>query len=1133
MKEKQKHIGNRSIDTRNVQRLRKVFSLLVFSLVFNLVAVAGVQVKGGKLTINEVDKPVKEILQKIESQSDYKFFYNEGLVNVERKVTLKIKNATINAVLDKLFLGTNVKYRMDESNIVLYTAAQPTQSKGTKKVKGVVVDTSGEPVPGVNVIPKSDSKGGVITDLDGNFSIDLNTPNETLIFSFIGFKKQEVAVSGKSQLTVTLDEESVVLDEVVAIGYGVAKKSSITGSITSVKAEDLPRAANASINNMLSGKASGVQVLQTSAQPGGGVNIIIRGAGSVDAGNSPLYVIDGFPINNSSVEPGEGDYSVGKRDPLSSINPADIESIEILKDAASTAIYGARAANGVVLITTKRGKEGRTNVDFSYTGSVQQVDNYFDMLDAKGFMEYSNFLGKEQYLISRNMAPYGPLTQDFSDYKPAYRTAEIANASKGTDWWDEVTRMGQVHDVNFSVSGGSSKTNFLVSANYFDQKGLIENSDFTRFTARINLDHKISDQIKVGVSATGSYIDNGNVQLGGTNQTSGVLMSALQMSPLAPVRNDNGDYYINPLNATLPNPVSFREIDDSTIQKRLLANGYAEYSPIKDLTFKAGVGVDNKSGLRSSYLPTTFLHGAAANGKATKEINNNMDLLFNITANYNKTIKQKHNVSALLGYEYQNFAYDGFSAQVIDFFTDAFESNNMAAAEGMPTVKSYKNANTLASYFTRFSYNYDEKYIASLTLRRDGSSNFGAGNKWGFFPSAAFAWRIIQEDFMQPLEFVSNLKLRLSYGQTGNSGIGDKALAYYGPTEYPYAFGVDIVTPANKLQIENDKLKWETTTEFNIGIDYGFFKNRISGSLEYYNKVVSDLLSYRTLPIYSELRKVADNVGATQLSGFEFDLHTVNIEGKFRWSTDFNISSYKDRWKERNPDVVLDPWVVKHDPIRAVYGFLTDGIVQEGQDVPHMEGELPGNLIYRDVNGYDENHQLTGKPDGKISDADKVLLGSTDPGFSFGFGNTFEYKGFDLNIFFYGMGNRILLNRNKETFLLNAARLPNSNINMMADVSKLYRHDKPSTKYPGIAPNPYQGYSDFLVENASFIRLKNITLGYTFPRKLFKNKLNMRVYVDAQNLLLFTKYTGVDPEMDSLGAYPNAKSVSFGLSLGF
>lgn len=1134
MKEKQKHICNRSIDTRNVQRLRKVFSLLVFSLVFNLVAVASVQVKGGKLTINEADKPVKEILQKIESQSDYKFFYNEGLVNVERKVTLKIKNATINAVLDKLFLGTNVKYRMDESSIVLYTAAQPTQSKGTKKVKGVVVDTSGEPVPGVNVIPKSDSKGGVITDLDGNFSIDLNTPNETLIFSFIGFKKQEVAVGGKSQLTVTLAEESVVLDEVVAIGYGVAKKSSITGSITSVKAKDLPKAANVSVNNMLSGKASGVQVLQTSAQPGGGVSIVIRGAGSDKAGNEPLYVIDGFPVNNSSVEPTEGDYSVGKRDPLNSINPNDIESIEILKDAASTAIYGARAANGVVLITTKRGREGRTNVDFSYTGSVQQVGRYFDMLDAKGFMEYSNILGKEQYLISSNMYPYGPLEQNFSGYKPLYKAKEIAEAGKGTDWWDEVTRLGNVHDVNLSISGGSNKTNFLISANYFNQKGLVVNSEFERFTARLNLDHKITDNLKVGVSATGSYIDNGNVQLGEAQwQASGVLVAALQMSPVAPIYDATGSYYINPKDATLPNPVSYREIDDNTIQKRLLANAYAEYSPIKNLTFKTNVGIDNKSGLRSSYLPTTFLHGAAANGKATKEIKNNMDLLFNLTANYNVVFNKKHSLGVLVGYEYQEFGYDGFSALASNIFTDAFGSNNLGAAEGTPTVKSYKSRNTLASYFARMSYNYNEKYIAGLTLRRDGSSNFGSGNKWGFFPSIALAWRVIQEDFMQPLDFISNLKLRTSFGQTGNSGIGDRAYAYYGPTEFPYMFGDAIVVPANKTQLPNSKLKWETTTEFNIGLDYGFLQNRISGSIEYYNKVVSDLLAYRTLPIYSELRTVADNIGSTQLSGFEFELHTVNLDGKFKWKTDFNISTYTDRWRKRNPDVVLNPWQGVHDPIRSLYGYQTEGIVQVGQDVPHMEGELPGNLIYKDVNGFDENHQLTGKPDGKINDADIVFLGSTDPGFTFGFGNTFEYKGFDLNIFFYGMGDRVLMNSNKNKYLLDAQRLPSSDCNMMTDVSKLFLSTKPSNSYPGIAPNPYQGNSDYLIEDASFIRLKNVTLGYTFPKKLFNNKLNMRVYVDAQNLFLITGYSGVDPEMDSLGAYPNAKTFSFGISLGF
>ena len=1085
------------------------------------------------VTLNEKNKPIKEILAKIEKSTDFHFFYNEEETDVSKNVSINIK-ASLTKTLETLFNGTGIKFKIENDNIVLYNEpAADNRQIGPLNIKGTVVDILGVCVSGVNVYQEGNITSGVITDFDGNFNIAVDDPNKELVFSFIGFKTKKVAIGNKTVLKVVLEEDSVLLDEVVAIGYAVAKKSSITGSITSVKAEDLPKSANASVNNMLSGKASGVQVLQTSAQPGGGVNIVIRGAGSVDAGNAPLYVIDGFPINNNSVEPGTGDYSVGKRDPLSSINPNDIESIEILKDAASTAIYGARAANGVILITTKRGKEGRTNVDISYTGSVQKVDNYFDMLDAKEFMTYSNVLGKELFLINRGMYPYGSIEANLKDYKQAYKIAEIAAAGKGTDWWDEVTRTGMVHDVNLSVSGGNSKTNFLISGNMFDQKGLIENSDFRRVTGRLNIDHKIIDQLKVGVSATGSNIDNGNVQMGGTNQTSGVLMSALQMSPLASVYDENGNYYINPLQATLPNPVSFREIDDHTIQKRLLANGYIEYKPIKDLTLKASVGLDTKSAQRSSYLPTTFLHGAAANGKATKEINNSTDLLFNITANYNTTINEKHNIGALIGYEYQKFNYDGFYSQVIDFFTDAFGSNNLGAGAGTPTVGSHKYANLLASYFARLSYNYKDKYIANVTLRCDGSSNFGAGNKWGFFPSAAFAWRITQEEFMKEQKVVSNLKLRLSYGKTGNSGIGDKALTYYGPTQFVYAFGDNYVIPAGISQQGNSKLKWETTTEFNIGLDYGFFKNRITGSIEYYNKVVSDLLSYRTLPLYNEIRKVAENIGSTQLSGVEFDIHTVNIEGKFRWTTDFNISSYNDKWKERNPNVVLDPWVGEHDPIRAIYGFKTEGIVQVGQDVPHMTGELPGNLIYKDVNGFDENHQLTGKPDGKINDADKVFLGSTDPGFSFGLGNTFEYKGFDLYIFFYGMGNRILLNQNKQTFLYNAERLSTANSNMMASIKDLWTSENQSATMPGIAPNPYQGQSDFLIEDASFIRLKNLTLGYTFPRKLLKDKVNLRLFVDAQNLLLFTKYTGVDPEMDSLGAYPNAKSVSFGLSMGF
>lgn len=1125
-----KHVGN---TWRKELQIVKLTLLLMLFTGFDVFAIRAFA-QNEKVTIREVETSVRDVLKEIENQSPYTFFFNERLLNVDRRVSVNLDGATIQQVLDQVFAGRGVSYRFEGENVILSNQFDANQEQSQRKtISGTVKDRKGVPIPGVTVMVKGTTIGA-ITDSDGKYSLTIQDESKALVFSFIGMETQTIVITGKKEVNITMQESAIGLDEVVAVGYGVVKKSSVTGSIASVKAEDLSKTANASVSGMLSGKAAGMQVSQSSAQPGGGVNIVIRGAGSDKAGNQPLYVIDGFPVNNSNVDPSEGDYSVGSRNPLNSINPNDIESIEILKDAASTAIYGARAANGVILITTKRGKEGRTNVDFSYTNSVQQIDRYYDMLDAKGFMEYSNILGKEMYLISSNQYPFGPLQQDLSGYKPAYTQREIAEAGSGTDWWDEVTRIGKVNDANLSISGGNSKTNFLFSVNYFNQEGLVVNSDFLRFSSRLNLDHKITDKLKVGVSSTASYIDNGNVQLGESQwQASGVLVAALQMSPLIPIFDETGDYSINPNDATLPNPVSYREIDDNTIQKRLLANSYVEYEPIKGLQLRTSVGVDTKSGLRNSYLPTSFLYGASVNGKATKALQNNMDLLFNMTANYNFTFHENHNISALIGYEYQEFLYDGFSAVASNFYTDAFGNNNMGAAEGIPTVKSNRSESMLASYFTRLNYNFKEKYIASFTLRRDGSSNFGEGNKWGFFPSLAVAWRLKEENFLSSTDYLSNLKLRLSYGQTGNSGIGDRALAYYGPTNFPFMFGDAIAVPSNIIQLPNSELKWETTTEFNVGLDYGFFRDRISGSVEYYNKVVSDLLAFRTLPIYSEIRSVADNIGKTQLSGIELDLHTVNIDREFKWKTDLNFATYQDKWKERNPDVVLDPWQGVNDPIRSKYGYITEGVVQVGQDVAHMENELPGNLIYKDLNGFDNNHQLTGTPDGKINDADKVFLGSTDPGFSFGIGNTFEYKGFDLNIFFYGMGDRVLLNANKNKFLLDAQRLPTGDVNMMTDVSTLFLSSNPSTTTPGIATNPYQGNSDYLLEDASFIRLKNITLGYSIPRHIFNNQLGVRVYFDAQNLWLATKYSGIDPEFDSLGAYPNAKTFSFGLNVNF
>ena len=659
----------------------KSFVLSISRLVVllqGLLVCTAVSAQNRTVTVDRQDVPVKTVMADIENQTDYSFFYNEGLTVLDFTVSVSMKDAPVGSVLRKIFTGTGISWKIEGNEIVL-TAADGQDIT----ISGKVTDAASEPLIGVNVYPKGQVSEGVITDIDGNYEISVGNPDEPLCFSYIGFETLEVVPGKRSKLDVVMHESAIMLDEVVAIGYGVSKRSTVTGSISSVKAEDLPKAANASVNNMLSGRASGVQVSQTSAQPGGGVSVIIRGAGSDQAGNQPLYVIDGFPINNSSVDPGDGDYSVGSRDPLSTINPNDIESIEILKDAASTAIYGARAANGVILITTKRGAEGKTKVNLSYTGSVQRIDRYFDMLNAKEFMQYSNILGKEQYLISNNQYPYGPKDQDFTYYTPKYTAREIAAAGEGTDWWDEVTRMGVVHDANLSVSGGNSKTTFLVSGSFFDQKGLVVNSTFRRISGRVNLDHKIFENLKIGVSATGSYVDNGNVQLGeGQWETSGVLVAALQMSPVAPIYDETGDYYINPMDATLPNPVSFREIDDRTVQKRLLANAYVEYTPVKGLTLRVNTGIDSKSGERSSYTPTSFLYGASYSGKAVKALNNSNDVLFNATASYNATFGEAHNFGAMIGYEYQKFMYDGFSAQANDFFYGCIRQQQSRSGRG-------------------------------------------------------------------------------------------------------------------------------------------------------------------------------------------------------------------------------------------------------------------------------------------------------------------------------------------------------------------------------------------------------------------------------------------------------------------
>lgn len=1114
---------------RKNKQLFLIVSLFLFF--FTITASHAQQPNNQRFSLSFENLPLLEAMKKVEEVSHYVFFYDRNSIHTNRSVSLSVKDASIQEVLKKMFDATDISFEISKRQILLLPAGQSNTPR--QAVTGIVTVEGNEPAAGATIVVKGENRG-TVTDVDGKFRLEV-PGNALLQISYIGYTTQTVPVNGKTNIQVNLFEDSRSLEEVIVVGYGTVKKSNVTGSISSIKTNDLPKVANSSVSNLLSGKASGVIVQQQSAQPGGGIEIVIRGVGSVNAGNEPLYVVDGFPINNNSIEPGsDSRYKFGSRNPLSSINPNDIESIEILKDASSTAIYGARAANGVVLLTTKRGKEGKASVEFNASYSVQNISKYFDMLDATGFMKQSNRLGQEVYLIENNIYPYGDKDASLANgYKPKFSPDDIAKAGAGTDWWKEVTKQGMVNEYNLTISGGTANTKYLLSGNYFNQKGVVHNSDFKRFSGRINLDQKILDNLKVGISLNASYIDNGNIQLGdGQWENSGVLVAALQMSPLVPVFDGDGKYRINPNDAVLPNPVSYREIKDNTVSKRLMANSFVEWEVIQGLTAKATVGIDDKSGLRSNYLPKTFLYGSQTQGKAYKAISNGTDYLLGATLNYQKSFEKRHNFDVLIGYEYQLFKVDGFGTGNTKFFTDTFGSDNLASGSGVPSTASNRSEMKLASYFGRAQYNFKEKYLATFTLRRDGTSNFGQNKRWGLFPSLALAWRAGEEEFLKSFEPLSNLKLRLSYGKTGNSGIGDKAFEYYGAIGN-YLFGNTVQTAVGKIQAPNHNLKWETTTEINLGLDFGFFQNKLSGSIEYFDRTVNDLLAFRNLPTYNNIETVADNIGATQLSGFEFQVSSINIDKIVKWSTNFNISFYKDRWKNRDKNVILEPWQGEHDPIRAIYGYQTDGVKQIGQNVPHMPNAKPGNLIYKDLNGYDSNNKLTGKPDGKIDQADQTLLGSTDPGMAFGIGNTFEYKGFDLNIFFYGMANRMLLNNNKVKFLYDSRRLVIGDHNQITQVADIFTADKPSTQHPGIAAHPNGGVNDFILEKADFIRLKNITLGYNFPRKWLGNKLDMRIYADIQNLFTITGYSGVDPETDSLGSYPNQKSFSIGVNVKF
>lgn len=1101
-----------------------------------------------KITISKSSLPLSELITEIEKQTNYLFIYGENDINLQQQVKIKARNKSIPEVLENALKDSGITYEFVNGYISLYKAGRTRPevavSQQSKKISGVITDTEGVPIIGANILVKGASVG-TVTDLDGNYSLEVPA-NAILQISYIGYLSQEMAVKDKVIVNISLKEDSKSLEEVVVIGYGTVKKSNLTGAITQIKSKDLPQTGNLSLGQMLTGKAAGMQVSLSSAQPGGGVWMQIRGNAAGGAGNGgPLYVVDGYPISSDSKEPDSGNrYSSGSKSPLNSLNPADIESIEILKDASATAIYGARAANGVVLITTKRGKEGeKATVQYSGSVSIQKRVKQMDMLNAPDFMHETNRVLYEDFLSDNKVYPYGSadLNSVTNKYEPRYSPTDISGAQT-TDWLGAVERDGLITQHNLSLTGGSDKSSYYISGNYFDQKGVIKNNGITRYSGRVNFDQKLGNYIKAGINLNVSQVNSDNVALGdGGNENAGVIRAAMNANPSLPIYDENGNYTLDPRQPFLANAASLLEISDESKSNQLLGNFYLIVSPIKDLDLKMNAGFQQERGERNTYVPKSTLYGQKAGGEASKSYSNKSSQLIDLTASYKKTFAQKHTLSTMAGYSYQHFSSDGFNAYNSRFITDAFKWNSLGAGENTkPKVGSFGGEEILGSVFARLNYNYDDRYLISGTMRGDASSKFAQNHKWGYFPSVALAWRMINEKFMSGQEVVSDLKWRVSFGQTGNSNIGNNALALYS-TGSNYNFGDQASIGVSQSQLANPNLKWETTTELNIGLDFGFFKNRISGSMEFFTRRISDLLDKKILMQYNPISEVMANIGAKGSKGFELGVNTRNLTGSFQWTTDLVFSLYRDRWLERNPQWKKPIYENEKDMLNSYYLYKSDGLVQPEDMNPdgtckleHMPNAKPGMIKYLDLNGRDENGNLQKGPDGKLDDADILYEGTKTSKFYAGMGNTFIYKGFDLNIFFYGYFGRKLENPAYDWYLKRSWFLKDG-VNMAAAVKDRWAHDNLSGKYPSSMMNPYERTSDFWLEDANFLRCKNITLGYTLPKIETLNKVirNCRVYCDVQNPFVITKYSGVDPEMDSMAAYPTQLTVSFGVDITF
>lgn len=1079
----------------NYQILRRLKIVMLVFLFVSLFKIA--QAQELKVSVNLRNASLAELFSTIEKQTTYRFAYRDVVIDKKRDLTISEKNISVKSLLEKILADRNLQHSVvsDKSIVISLKKEQAKPSdEQQKKVTGTVKDENGEPIIGVNVVVKGTTHG-TVTDIDGKYSLEVPA-FAILTVSYIGYEEKEISVDNKAIVNILLAEDLQALDEVVVIGYGIQKKSDITGSVSSLKAEVIENQPVASVDQALQGRIPGMQITTLNGAPGASTTIRIRGGNSINGGNEPLYVIDGII--------GGGD--------LSMINPADIQSIEVLKDASSTAIYGSRGANGVVLITTKMGKDAQ-GVRLNYHGyfGIQNAVKYLNVLDGSEYAqwrnEYENYFGRKDLFDINNVA--------------------------NVDWQKEMYKTAPMTEHNVSLSKGYNDGNYFLSLNYLNQGGILENTNFKRYQIRFNLEQNIAKCFKIGTTMSMVYTDRDNPS---------IATNGMGMLPVIPIYDENGKFgSLSPIGGNhLDTPAAQKAYKTSnTTNLRGFGNLFAQLTPIKNLVIKSSIGIDLNRSKQNDYISVNMPSRVFAKSGGYAYVDTSFPISFQNenTVNYGMKVG-KHSFDVLGGWTIQHYSQEFLNTSASGFTNDVSMYHAIETAD--PTTKDIQTGESewsMASGLFRVNYGYDNRYLLTISGRADASSRLSVKNRWAFFPSTALAWRVSEEQFIKDIEVISDFKLRASYGRSGSQSIS----AY--STLDKLSSGETVMGDVQAIyfqkgNVSNKNLTWEKTDQVDIGLNFGLFRNRLTLEFDWYKKKTTDLLLNRELPWQTGFLSMLENVGSVQNTGFEFALNSTNFDTKhFSWNTVLTLSTNKSKVIDLAGKNFLENGLgsrlIVGEPIGTFFGAKYLGTWKEGE-IPEGSKMKPGDPKFVDK---DDN--------GVCTIADGEIIGNAEPAFYGGLGNTFTYKNISLNLFFdFSVGNDIY-------DLYGSNGYAGYNTNVYGSARDRWSESNPMSDIPSAGSgfkyiyDTYAGKSgcSLFIQDGSFLRLKNLNIEYKIPQFTSGIKA-LSVYGSVSNLFTLTKYDGYSPDVNSEGThstrrgfdnnvYPQSRTFLVGVKMSF